>query len=1520
MKKIKKGLSLLLCALLGLSCLVMPASAAPANSAAEKLRFISVEASSTALPEMSADWLIDGEVGVAERTNFWSSAPVPEREPEEGECAYVDLRLEQKSKVSEVKIAPRAWNLCYPTGLTFYGSNDGKSWEVIKEYTGLPMLAQEGTTPITNKDPIIQTYTFDNPVEISYLRVMATAYTKDDSGSGFYFQMSEVEAYGEPLEQQVEQLTITDASGSNDWPGHTADVLYDGDLTEAFWASYPNPNPPLSESNPNYITLTLSKPTKTVSELVLYPRLGTASDGTTQPFHFPKDFEIQYLDEQEEWQTIDAYQNYQATVDPQKFSFDPVATKQLRIKITGVPAVDPEGSTDQYANLMEIKAYGTRSAGGDIPVEEEKGVSPMAILTGSERDSDTAVGNLVDTKLTNYYSSEVSASETPAQEEFVAFTYSKKYRVQKISLSPHFNDDIIPVAFPKDFKFQYKDAADGEWKDIPGAAYTGYQADSEIQKFTFDQPVDAYAVRVLATKLGQNEAKEYALELSGMTVIAESLPSDAKMKKKVAILSGEASSTVPHSDGSMTADHAVDGNKATFWSSAPWNHEGLEYPVTYTVTLKEQSQIDRIVLTQRSEGGVLVHFPKAFTLSYSNDGENWTDVASREGYKAVGEEQIFDLPQTITAKYLRLSVDEFGGTYCQLAEFTPYADLSTDGGEEKDFGEKYYFTNEADDSAYNEGVSNKPYGDRTVKVGSEGSMVIFGNVDFGDGDGRALSVKANYAGYHRNYGLLETEGVKALYDWGCWEDASLKIYLDNLESDPVAKFYIDYGDNRVDAVYKEMIAALSGEITGKHDVIVQFSDDASTFEWIQLTTEQAGPNEIEQRKAEYEKNIPDMSKIKDLQSDTWAGTDILGRVLSTNEGTESTVNEEKTVGMFFWNWNYGDNFMDGQDSPLYDVSKFQAGEGELGPIHSAQHWGESVYGHYSALDPWVIRRQGELLSDAGVDVIFFDCTNGTLTWRSAYLKLMETWNQLLQEGADMPKVSFVLPFSMGSDNVKSLENLYEQLYEPGLYKDCWYYLDGKPLVLNGVVSTTPEHLKDFFSSKPVIATYNNAAPAEGTDSLTWLELYPQNKYVDSQGRSYMSVGVSMNWNGDSMQIAPMNGDHIIGRSTTRNEDGTWNYGPKEATEVSLEGRNFQQQFDRAIEEDADFVFITGWNEWLAGRFEEWGGVKDAIVDQYDAEHSRDIEPSKGILKDAYYMQLVENIRRFKGQDPIPQEDTSRTVKVDGSFDDWAGAMEYLTYENDVEDRDCVGRGSNSYVNTSGRNDITRAKTAVDGKNVYFYVETASDITGLNEQSFMQLYINADRDGSTGWEGYDYILNRVSPTADTMTLERHTGEGYGWEKCAEVSYKISGNQMEIAVPKSVLGVENSRVNLEFKWMDNVISNDNPDIMDVYTEGDAAPGSRFNYVFKTTEDIAYPTVPDEGEGSGSSNESGKPESTPSTPQTPESGSSTGTDGTTSEESGNVQTGSMSTIGIIVAEVALVVISGVTLLMICRRRKRA
>ena len=56
------------------------------------------------------------------------------------------------------------------------------------------------------------------------------------------------------------------------------------------------------------------------------------------------------------------------------------------------------------------------------------------------------------------------------------------------------------------------------------------------------------------------------------------------------------------------------------------------------------------------------------------------------------------------------------------------------------------------------------------------------------------------------------------------------------------------------------------------------------------------------------------------------------------------------------------------------------------------------------------------------------------------------------------------------------------------------------------------------------------------------------------------------------------------------------------------------------EEDPQFMFITGWNEWFAGRFDEFNGIRQPLmfVDEFDEEHSRDIEPMKGGHGDNYY--------------------------------------------------------------------------------------------------------------------------------------------------------------------------------------------------------------------------------------------------------------------------------------------------------------
>ena len=38
-------------------------------------------------------------------------------------------------------------------------------------------------------------------------------------------------------------------------------------------------------------------------------------------------------------------------------------------------------------------------------------------------------------------------------------------------------------------------------------------------------------------------------------------------------------------------------------------------------------------------------------------------------------------------------------------------------------------------------------------------------------------------------------------------------------------------------------------------------------------------------------------------------------------------------------------------------------------------WGEPLFGYYRTTDPYVLRKHAEMLADAGVDVVFFDCTN-----------------------------------------------------------------------------------------------------------------------------------------------------------------------------------------------------------------------------------------------------------------------------------------------------------------------------------------------------------------------------------------------------------------------------------------------------------------------------------------------------------------------------------------------------------------
>jgi hypothetical protein len=273
------------------------------------------------------------------------------------------------------------------------------------------------------------------------------------------------------------------------------------------------------------------------------------------------------------------------------------------------------------------------------------------------------------------------------------------------------------------------------------------------------------------------------------------------------------------------------------------------------------------------------------------------------------------------------------------------------------------------------------------------------------------------------------------------------------------------------------------------------------------------------------------------------------------------------------------------------------------------------------------------------------------------------------------------------------------------------------------------------------------------------------------------------------------------------------------------GLNFQEQWERAFVLDPEFVFITGWNEWIAGRYEEWQQQHNAFPDQYNQEHSRDIEPMKGGHGDNYYYQMVANIRKFKGVAKPPKFTRNKKISIDGDFVDWETvAPKFKSHKGNTLKRNSGGWGDLVYKNTTGRNDIVASKVTSDKDNLYFYVETANPLSPSDDPAWMRLFIDTDRNGDTGWEGYDYVINRSNP-GEKATIEKNTG-GWNWEKVDSLNWKISVNKMEIAVPKTVLKL-NGKVNIEFKWSDNMQAGG--EIMDFLLHGDVAPLGRFNYYY-------------------------------------------------------------------------------------------
>ncbi|HEY9175401.1 MAG TPA: hypothetical protein VI136_24205 [Verrucomicrobiae bacterium] len=336
------------------------------------------------------------------------------------------------------------------------------------------------------------------------------------------------------------------------------------------------------------------------------------------------------------------------------------------------------------------------------------------------------------------------------------------------------------------------------------------------------------------------------------------------------------------------------------------------------------------------------------------------------------------------------------------------------------------------------------------------------------------------------------------------------------------------------------------------------------------------------------------------------------------------------------------------------------------------------------------------------------------------------------------------------------------------------------------------------------------------DMWSWLEVHPQHIFTNSAGaKEQMSVGVAQNAvNG---RLGCLSEPGARGRSF---HNGATDPRP----DAVLHGFNFAEQWERALKEDPRFIFVTGWNEWIAGRFAEFNGVKLPVmfVDQFDQEHSRDIEPMTGGHGDNYYYQLAGYVRRYKGVRPPPPVKT-QPIRIDGKFEDWRAV--------EPEFRDTLGdsvrrqhRGWDAkmiYTNHTGRNDLVAAKVSYDKRRVHFHVRTRGVITPPAGTNWMLLFLDLDANAQTGWLGYDFVLNRVTPGS----VERNVGGKFQWQPCGQAAFRMNGAELELSLPWADIGLKTPPEQFHFKWADNCIAAG--DWTDFTLNGDAAPNDRFNY---------------------------------------------------------------------------------------------
>ena len=548
------------------------------------------------------------------------------------------------------------------------------------------------------------------------------------------------------------------------------------------------------------------------------------------------------------------------------------------------------------------------------------------------------------------------------------------------------------------------------------------------------------------------------------------------------------------------------------------------------------------------------------------------------------------------------------------------------------------------------------------------------------------------------------------------------------------------------------------------------------------------------------------------------GTDQFGRSFAPVPALN-----KKSVGMFYFLWLGSEERMSGK----YNITRLlKECPDELwdtngtpnSPVNTFHYWNEPLFGYYRSDDKWVLAKHMEMLTLAGVDFLYLDATNA-LPYPNASRALFEVLNAMYDKGIPAPKAAYYT----NSHSIQTAKQVYELFYKNPEYDRVWYRPDGvHPLIIGNFTPESdaaeaalrsdsykpeplPEEMRAFFDLR--VSQWPNEPYKK--DGFPWMEwIYPQPVHTQPDGTGIMNVSLAQH------PQLPFS-DSILNRSL--NMGRGYDFEKKQNIKENMRlGTNAQSQWDNVLArgDEVSTVTVTGFNEWIAIKLILDGRV--GFVDTADEEFSRDIEPPKGDgYQDAFYLQLCDNIRRFKGIKGDMPKPALKSLPLAPDPAAWEGCAVYASAALGLA-RSWAGVGRNlRYEQPAPRNKIKSVRVANDKGSVQFLIECENALRECASADFMNLYIGCGTPSLKGWEGYSFA---ASPCENALYRLDEKGAR---TRIGDIQSEIRDNCITLTVSLADIGAPADGI--YFKVTDDF---NGTDIMDTYSQGSCLPMGRLS----------------------------------------------------------------------------------------------